>query len=238
MASKRHISSSRAESRQIEARLVLDDDHYREVVEQGLLGARISIWIATATVKDAHIESPIGTRARARGKYRSLFEWLKVQADAGLDVRVLHSARPSRNLAANRAWQQGAALRRVCPRVHLKMVAVDGRYLYLGSANLTGAGLGAKSEGRRNFEAGIVTDDPWILDELQKAFDDTWSGRRCLGCRLRRQCAAPIDGIDERAPSFSRRTKPKKSARNPVLTPHPKSRQSRQHHASAPRTRV
>jgi len=177
-------------------RLVLDEAHYREVVEQGLLSAKTSIWIATANIKDVHIESPIGTRARARGKYRSLFEWLEGKADDGLEVRVLHAAAPSRILAANRAWKSAVRLRRACPRVHLKMIAVDGHYLYLGSANFTGAGLGAKSDGRRNFEAGIATDDPWMLDELERAFDDTWSGRRCLGCQLRRQCAVPIDTID------------------------------------------
>jgi phosphatidylserine/phosphatidylglycerophosphate/cardiolipin synthase-like enzyme len=193
-------------------RLVLDEAHYREVVEHGLLGAKQSIWIATANIKDAHIESPIGSVARARGTFRSLFEWLKSKADAGLDVRVLHAARPSRILAANRAWQEGGALHRACPRVHMKMVVVDGRYLYLGSANVTGAGLGAKSDGRRNFEAGIVTDDSWMLDELQRAFHDTWSGRRCLGCQLRRHCPAPIDRIAERAGVSMRRTKPEKSS--------------------------
>ena len=37
----------------------------------------------------------------------------------------------------------GLHLRR-CPRVHLKTVVVDGSWMYLGSANLTGAGLEAQ----------------------------------------------------------------------------------------------
>ena len=48
---------------------------------------------------------------------------------------------------------------RACPRLHLKAMIVDGATLYLGSANWTGAGLGAKGVGRRNFELGIVTRD-------------------------------------------------------------------------------
>ncbi len=193
---------------------MLDEAHYQDVVERGLLSAKTSIWISTANIKDVRIESPIGSAARARGKYRSLFEWLMSQSNAGLDVRVLHAARPSRILAANQAWQKGAVIRRNCPRVHLKMVAVDGRYLYLGSANFTGAGLGAKSDGRRNFEAGIATDDPWMLDELQRVFDDTWSGRRCLGCKLRRLCPSPIDGIGRSPKPAPYRTKPKDSSRD------------------------
>jgi phosphatidylserine/phosphatidylglycerophosphate/cardiolipin synthase-like enzyme len=82
---------------------------------------------------------------------------------------------------------------RLCPRVHLKMVAVDGTYLYLGSANFTGAGLGAKGEGRRNFEMGIATDDDVLLDRAQERFDAIWSGRMCKGCRLRSICPKPLD---------------------------------------------
>jgi phosphatidylserine/phosphatidylglycerophosphate/cardiolipin synthase-like enzyme len=79
--------------------------------------------------------------------------------------------------------------------VHLKMIAVDGAMLYLGSANFTGAGLGAKGEHRRNFEAGIVTDDEWLLDEMQGTFDAIWSGKHCGSCRLRAECEQPLDGL-------------------------------------------
>jgi phosphatidylserine/phosphatidylglycerophosphate/cardiolipin synthase-like enzyme len=77
--------------------------------------------------------------------------------------------------------------------VHLKMIAVDGSYLYLGSANFTGAGIGAKEDGRRNFELGIVTDDDVLLDAAQLRFDRIWSGRECGACRLRSSCPAPLD---------------------------------------------
>ena len=35
--------------------------------------------------------------------------------------------------------------RMLCPRVHFKCIIVDGVKAYFGSANLTGAGMGAKS---------------------------------------------------------------------------------------------
>jgi phosphatidylserine/phosphatidylglycerophosphate/cardiolipin synthase-like enzyme len=75
----------------------------------------------------------------------------------------------------------------------MKMIAVDGALLYLGSANFTGAGFGAKSDGRRNFETGIVTDDELVLDEMQATFEAIWSGRRCGACQLRGECPAPLD---------------------------------------------
>jgi phosphatidylserine/phosphatidylglycerophosphate/cardiolipin synthase-like enzyme len=86
---------------------------------------------------------------------------------------------------------------RACPRVHLKMVAIDGALLYLGSANFTGAGLGAKGDGRRNFEMGILTDDEFLLDQAQARFDRIWRGAECAGCRLRRECPAPLDQVAE-----------------------------------------
>jgi phosphatidylserine/phosphatidylglycerophosphate/cardiolipin synthase-like enzyme len=79
-------------------------------------------------------------------------------------VRLLHGGLPSGPFRAALAKRKrlARALRsrmRRCPRVHLKMIAVDGRALYLGSANFTGAGLGAKGDARRNFEMGVLTDD-------------------------------------------------------------------------------
>ena len=72
---------------------------------------------------------------------------------------------------------------------------VDGALLYLGSANFTGAGLGAKGEHRRNFEFGIVTDDDLLLDEAQRTFDDIWVGRHCGRCQLHSECRQPIAGL-------------------------------------------
>lgn len=66
---------------------------------------------------------------------------------------------------------------------------------YPGSANLTGAGLGARSDGRRNFEIGILTDDDYLLDAVQAQFDAIWSGRECGACRLRHLCPAPIEQL-------------------------------------------
>jgi phosphatidylserine/phosphatidylglycerophosphate/cardiolipin synthase-like enzyme len=77
--------------------------------------------------------------------------------------------------------------------VHFKLIAVDGALLYLGSANFTGAGLGAKGEGRRNFELGVLTDDERLLDATQARFDRIWSGGECPGCRLRGECQRPLD---------------------------------------------
>jgi hypothetical protein len=69
---------------------------------------------------------------------------------------------------------------------------VDGAWAYLGSANLTGAGLGAKGEDVRNFELGFVTEDFDVIDRVTALYQAVWSGAECRGCRLRSVCPDPI----------------------------------------------
>ena len=58
--------------------------------------------------------------------------------------------------------------------MHFKCIIVDGVKAYFGSANLTGAGMGAKSERKRNFENGVLTDDPTLVEPLDEQFDSVW----------------------------------------------------------------
>lgn len=179
--------------------LLFDRDHYEHVVK-ALGDARTSVWIATANVKQLMIEAPIGTRDRARGRYAPILDTLQSLCDRGVHVRLLHAAPPSGPFRSELAARAGRLSpprfqMRACPRVHLKMIAIDGALLYLGSANFTGAGLGAKGDGRRNFEAGILTDDEWLLDAAQARFELIWKGGECGACRLRGECPRPIDTL-------------------------------------------
>ena len=183
-----------SEARTIRAKLLVDGDHYEQLILRAVAGAQVGVWIATANLKTMLVAAPIGTRARAKGRFISFFETLGDLAKRGVDVCILHASPPSGPLAKEmaRLGPLGVKMRR-CPRVHLKMIAVDGRLLYLGSANVTGAGLGAKGEGRRNFEMGILTDSEAMLDASQARFDRIWRGAECGACKLRGECPAPLD---------------------------------------------
>ena len=55
---------------------------------------------------------------------------------------------------------------REAPAAVEEAVIVDKAWVYLGNANLTGAGLGTKADGRRNFELGLCTEDFDTLDRV------------------------------------------------------------------------
>jgi hypothetical protein len=65
--------------------------------------------------------------------------------------------------------------------------------MYLGSANLTGAGLGAKMDGKRNFELGIWTESPGLIDAVLDQFNGLWEGGRCESCRRKEICPVPLE---------------------------------------------
>jgi phosphatidylserine/phosphatidylglycerophosphate/cardiolipin synthase-like enzyme len=181
-----------ASERLARVRLVVDRDHTETLVSL-VRNARTSVWIATANLKELYVEAPIGSRARARGRFASIVSDLRDLVARGVDFRMLHASPPSGPMTRALSREREVRARmRMCPRVHLKVIAVDGASLYLGSANFTGAGLGAKGDGRRNFEMGIVTDDDVMLDRAQGRFDDIWQGRECAACKLYDRCPKPI----------------------------------------------
>jgi phosphatidylserine/phosphatidylglycerophosphate/cardiolipin synthase-like enzyme len=191
--------------RPVSLALVGGKGHYEAVVKAAMNAER-SLWIATANVKELMVEDEHarpGRRRTARraSTFRSMLEVLAEQASRGVEIRILHAAPPSGPFRAELRRQPGlrraAADRfamRLCPRVHCKAVIVDGTLLYLGSANWTGAGLGAKGEGRRNFELGFTSRDDLLLDEVQGYFDRIWRGVECAACKLRERCPQPLDG--------------------------------------------
>ena len=201
-------------SRSIALRFVSGRGHYETVID-AVQKARTSLWIATANLKELMVEDTrwsLRRRRRGSASYRSIIEVFDELVAAGVEIRLMHAALPSGPFRAELARHAGLAFpraaaaplrivggergrfeMRLCPRVHLKAVIVDGEFLYLGSANWTGAGLGVKGAGRRNFELGMVTDDALLLDDVQEIFDRIWRGAECAACKLRDVCPRPLD---------------------------------------------
>ncbi|MCK5784974.1 MAG: phospholipase D family protein [Candidatus Sabulitectum sp.] len=171
-------------------KLITDGEHYSRVVEQGILKARKRIWIATANVKNLHV--PGGNRR----SLPLLRHFEKLQRE-GVSIRILHGSKPSApfldTLSEVIELHQGDGFEmQLCPRVHSKIVIVDNSMAYTGSANLTGAGIGAKSDKRRNFECGIITEDPVEIQKIEEYFDNIWMGSFCMACGRRNICPGPL----------------------------------------------
>lgn len=165
---------------------IVDSELYDQVLAR-TANVRSSLWIGTANIKDLYAE---------KGKQRIPF--LGVLADLikeGVSVRLIHAKEPGPNFREDfdRYPVLSTGLEReLCPRVHFKMMIFDYKVAYIGSANLTGAGMGAKSENKRNFEAGILTDIPDIVDAAADQFDAVWMGNWCKKCTRREFCGDPI----------------------------------------------
>lgn len=210
-----------APARPVAMELIGGRGHYERVI-RAVLEAHTSVWISTANVKALLIEDGRARPGRRRStrstSYVSILAMLDDLAARGVELRLLHAELPSRpfreELAQHPRLLGALALRR-CPRVHLKVVVVDGALLYLGSANWTGAGLGAKGSGRRNFELGIVTDDAPLLDQVQAMYEQIWRGGECAGCKLREECPGPLDEI-ERAEQGSAIEAPREAPAKPT----------------------
>ena len=150
---------------------IADQDHFREVIER-VPNVKESLWIGTADIKDLYV----GERP-----------FLGVLADLlkkGREVRLVHAKEPGPNFRQDfdRYPILFDGLERVlCPRV-----------LFMISANLTGAGIGMKSSKTRNFEAGILTDDPTLVEQAMNQLDSVWAGIQCKNCGRKKFCSDPI----------------------------------------------
>ncbi|MCG3179094.1 MAG: hypothetical protein BIFFINMI_01425 [Phycisphaerae bacterium] len=175
--------------------LILNADHADKALARALGACRHRLFIATADLKDVHLPSAALRPAQGRGgRAESIVDRLDAVGRRGVDVRLLHSGTPSGPFLQElkRRRPAGVTMRR-CPRIHAKALIADGRLMYLGSANLTGAGLGAKSPRRRNFEAGIWTDELRLIDPVIDMLDAIWNGHECETCDRKAHCPVPLE---------------------------------------------
>lgn len=163
-------------------KFIQNEEHYREVLCKAT-GVKESLWIGTADIKDLYMEDVPFLSAIA-GLIKK-----------GVDVRLIHAKEPGPLFREefDRHPVLFKGLQRVlCPRTHFKIMVFDYREVYVGSANLTGAGIGAKGASRRNFEAGILTDEFDIVDAACNQFDDVFTGKMCRNCSRKDFCGSPV----------------------------------------------
>ncbi len=163
---------------------ITDKQIYTRVLLERIPHTETFLWVATADIKDLYVEKG--------KKYAPFLEILSDLVENGIQVRLIHAKEPGPIFREefDRYPNLIDGIERIlCPRVHFKSVVVDGNFAYTGSANLTGAGMGAKSPDKRNFENGIITTDQVLIKQIMEQFDSVWIGSRCGGCRRKKYCA-------------------------------------------------
>lgn len=161
---------------------IADEAHFKDILSRVPL-VRRTLWIGTADIKDLYIDD------------RPFLGILADLVSKGREVRLIHAKEPGPNFRGD--FDRYPILftgmeRALCPRVHFKILIFDMKVAYIGSANLTGAGIGMKSSSTRNFEAGILTDDPDLVEAAVNQFDAVWRGAKCKSCGRKKFCGDPI----------------------------------------------
>lgn len=155
---------------------IANSQHYDDVLSR-IASVKHTLWIGTADIKDVYVKSGI-TAVPLLAVFDKLIK-------RGVSIRLIHAKQPGP--AFREDYDKYPALwssmkMTLCSRVHFKMMIFDMQAAYIGSANLTGAGIGMKSGQKRNFEAGILTNEPSLVNAAANQFDNVWRGAFCEKC--------------------------------------------------------
>lgn len=170
----------------LEFQYISNKEHYDLVIEK-IKSVKKTLWIGTADIKDLYVK--VGTSTKP------LLEILSDLAKSGVAIRLIHAKEPGK--AFREDFDKYPELiegmeRVICPRVHFKIIIFDLKTAYVGSANLTGAGLGMKGSNTRNFEAGVLSNNKEFVKQASNQFDQVWMGTHCKNCKRKQFCGDPI----------------------------------------------
>ena len=170
-------------------RTLLDREIYERFTQKHLVNATRLVWIATANIKMAGVHY--------QGRFITIVDLMAALLNKGVSFRIIHSEIPSKPFRER--YEQLDTKGRLsagieflhCIRMHSKIYLVDGTVALVGSPNLTGAGIGAKSVVNRNFEVGFLFEGEEETRPFMDCFDFIWMGGHCPSCGRRDICPAP-----------------------------------------------
>ena len=172
-------------------RLIINENHYQEVIDR-ICAAKSSIRIMTANFKRFKLK-PTGFQGKDNKDGTPFIKYLMAKAVQGVSVQIICS-KPSQSFTEE--WKEYYQQMmnptlfeyKFCERNHAKVVIVDDKLAYAGSANITPAGLGQGIFTPGNFEAGILTENLELVSSVKELFTKIWDGNYCDGCHRADKC--------------------------------------------------
>jgi len=174
-----------------ETRLIINESHYQEVIER-ICAAKSSIKILTANFKRFRLK-PTEDQGDNYNDGTPFIKYLMEKAVQGVSVQIICS-NPSASFTEE--WQEYYQQMEepdlfeymFCDRNHSKIAIIDDEYAYVGSANVTPAGLGQGVFTPGNFEAGILTEDSGVISSIKDFFSMIWDEKCCINCHRADKC--------------------------------------------------
>ena len=169
---------------------LITENHYEEVIER-ICAAKSSIRIMTGDFKRFKLK-PTAKQGKNYNDGTPFIKHLMEKAGKGIAVQIICS-RPSKSFKE----EYDALYEKIkpknfriyfCERNHSKVVIVDNKVAYVGSANVTPAGLAQGIMSPGNFEVGILTENHQFISQLNTLFSKIMNGDYCYNCHLANKC--------------------------------------------------
>ena len=169
---------------------LITENHYEEVIER-ICAAKSSIRIMTGDFKRFKLK-PTSKQGKNYNDGTPFIKHLMEKAGKGISVQIICS-RPSKSFKE----EYDALYEKIrpknfriyfCERNHSKVVIVDNKVAYVGSANVTPAGLAQGVMSPGNFEVGLLTENHQFISQLNTLFSKIMNGDYCYNCHLANKC--------------------------------------------------
>jgi len=167
-----------AELKQGETRFIFNDEHYDEVIRR-ICSAKSSIKIMTANFKRFRLK-PTERQGDKPSDGTPFIEYLMRKAVDGVSVQIICS-KPSKPFEKEKTE---CYKRMKNPKLfeykkieknHAKIIIVDDKIAYVGSANITRAGLRQDVTSFLNYESGILTTNLELVKSINDFFMMVWN---------------------------------------------------------------
>lgn len=166
------------------------ENFYEEVIER-ICEAKSSIKIMTADINLIRLR-PTASQGNKYKDGTPFVDFLMEKSKKGVSVQIISAEKSERFQEDVERAYCGEAGKHfsvwLCARNHAKVVIIDDKIAYVGSANLTRAGLGQPYASPGNFEVGFIIKAPEIISSLNDLFSRIASHEFCEGCHRRKDC--------------------------------------------------